>query len=109
MKILRYLVEVGVNFNKKDNYGCIIFSWVCFKGRVEMVRYLLNDFFCIDFWVDVIDKEGNNVLFFFVMFGNFYIVKIMVEVLKDIVCVSEINKVNNDGMWFLIVVFLCGD
>lgn len=109
MKILRHLVEAGANLNKKDNYGRTILSWACLKGRVEMVRYLLNDPLCIDLRVDVTDKEGNNALLLSVMSGNFHIVKIMVEALKDTARASEINKANNDGMRPLIAAFLRGD
>ena len=109
MKILRYLIASGVNLNQKDNYGRTVLSWACLKGRVEMVRYLLNDPLCIDLWVDVTDKEGNNTLLLSVMSGNFHVVKMMVEALRDTARASEINKANNDGMQPLIAAFLRGD
>lgn len=109
MKILKCLVDVGVIFNKKDNYGCIVFLWVCLQGKFEVVRFFLNDLFCMDLRINIIDKDGNNIFLFFVMFGNFLVVKMMVEVLRGMVRVSEFNKVNNVGMQLLIVVFICGD
>ena len=109
IKILRHLVAAGANLNKTDNYGRTILSWACLKGRVEMVRYLLNDPLCIDLRVDVTDKEGNNALLLSVMSGNFHIVKMMVEALRDTARASEINKANNDGIQPLIAAFLGGD
>lgn len=109
MKILRCLIAAGANLNKKDIYGRTVLSWACLRGRVEMVRYLLNDPLCIDLRVDVTDKEGNNALLLSVMSGNFHIVKMMVEVLRDTALASEINKANNDGMRPLIAAFLRGD
>ena len=109
MKILKHLVTAGAILNKKDNYGRTILSWACLKGRVEMVRYLLNDPLCIDLRVDVTDKEGNNSLLLSVMSGNFHVVKMMVEALKDTARASEINKANNDGMRPVIAAFLRGD
>ena len=109
MKILRHLVAAGAILNKEDNYGRTILSWACLKGRVEMVRYLLNDPLCIDLRVDITDKEGNNPLLLSVMSGNFHIVKMMVEALKDTARASEINKANNDGMRPVIAAFLRGD
>jgi len=109
MKILRCLIAAGANLNKKDIYGRTVLSWACLKGRVEMVRYLLNDPLCIDLRVDVTDKEGSNALLLSVMSGNFHIVKMMVEVLRDTALASEINKANNDGMRPLIAAFLRGD
>lgn len=109
MKILRYLVAAGANLNQKDNYGRTVLCWACLKGRVETVRYLLNDPLCIDLRVDVTDKEGNNTLLLSVMSGNFLVVKMMVEVLRDTARASEINKANNDGMRPLIAAFIRGD
>lgn len=109
MKILRYLVAAGANLNKKDNNGRTVLSWACLKGRVQLVRYLLNDPLCIDLRVDVTDKEGNSTLLLSVMSGNFFLVKMMVEVLRDTASANEINKANNDGMRPLIAAFLRGD
>ena len=109
MKILRYLVAAGANLDKKDNYGRTVLSWACLKGRVEVVRYLLNDPLCIDLRVDVTDKAGNNTLLLSVISGNFLLVKMMVEVLRDTARATEINKANNDGMRPLIAAFLRGD
>ena len=109
MEILRYLIAAGANLNNKDTYGRTVLSWACLKGRVEMVRYLLNDPLCIDLRVDVTDKEGNNTLLLSVMSGNFHIVKMMVEVLRDTARASEINKANNDGMRPIIAAVLRGD
>ena len=109
MKILRYLVAAGANLDKKDNYGRTVLSWACLKGRVEVVRYLLNDPLCIDLRVDVTDKAGNNTLLLSVISGNFLLVKMMVEVLRDTARAIEINKANNDGMRPLIAAFLRGD
>lgn len=52
----------------------------------------------MDLRINIIDKDGNNIFLFFVMFGNFLVVKMMVEVLRGMVRVSEFNKVNNVGM-----------
>lgn len=109
MKIVIYLIAAGAYLNKKDTYGRTVLSWACLKGRVEMVRYLLNDPLCIDLRVDVTDKQGNNALLLSVMSGNFHIVKLMVEALRDTARASEINKANNDGMQPLTAAFLRGD
>ena len=109
MKIFRALVLAGADLNKKDNFGRTVFAWACFKGRVELVRFLLNDPRCIDLQIGTTDKEGNNTLLLSVMSGNLLVVKMMVGVLKGTARASELNKANNVGMRPLIAAFLRGD
>lgn len=109
MKICKALVFAGADINKKDNFGRSLLSWACLKGRVEVVRFLLNDPSCIDLQINVTDKGGNNTLLLSVVSGNLLLVKIIVGVLKDTARASELNKANNAGMRPLIAAFLRGD
>ena len=109
MKICKALVFAGADINKRDNFGRSLLSWACLKGRVEIVRFLLNDQSCIDLQINVTDKGGNNTLLLSVISENFLLVKMIVGVLKDTARSSELNKANNAGMRPLIVAFLRGD
>lgn len=109
MKICKALVFAGADINKRDNFGRSLLSWACLKGRVEIVRFLLNDQSCIDLQINVTDKGGNNTLLLSVISGNFLLVKMIVGVLKDTARSSELNKANNAGMCPLIATFLRGD
>ena len=109
MKICKALVFAGADINKRDNFGRSLLSWACLKGRVEIVRFLLNDQSCIDLQINVTDKGGNNTLLLSVISGNFPLVKMIVGVLKDSARSSELNKANDAGMRPLIVAFLRGD
>ena len=109
IKILKYLVTAGANLNKKDSYGRTVLAWACLEGRVEAVKFLLNNPLCMDLRIDVTDKDGNNTLLLSVMSGNFLVVKMMVEVLRGTARATELNKVNNDGMQPLIAAFIRTD